>query len=307
VGQYVTFLLDLAADGEDRTIANSLALAPSKALPTNGFHWKVICDGEGKVFVIAPHGRGCEVVAMARYRDGDVVHRLQQEHQRVPTTFQWKLVEDALRANLAKAPELPSDETILDVDETIQAHRPRKRGVRYVVPPAEIPSSIDARPRAKPQGRWIRVVLIAMTIAAVILAVIVLVHVIRIPKGAAIHDAAVLDPIAHASRTMRWSDVAGAQETTIAYVLKDWEAERGKKLCASGVIESIERRDVERRKIFVGRLLTNEGDRVDFVAVGSTGDLVRQRRATLCGVVTGKLAVLGMFDVPENQLPVVEQ
>jgi hypothetical protein len=327
VGQYVTFLLDLAANGEDRTIADSLALAPSTMLPANGFQWKVICDGEGKVFVIASHGRGCEVIAMARHRDGDVVQRLQQEHTRVPTAFQWKLVREALRANVAKLPDPPSDETALDVNDTIQAHRPRKRGVRYVAPPEEIPSRIDTLPRAKPQRAWVWKVLIAMTALAIPVAILVLVKAMTAspatttpapPRPAArapetprptpgTPPPAQVDPVAQASTTMRWSDVADAHETSIAYVLKDWEAERGKKLCMTGTIESIERRDVDRRKTFVGRFVTSEGDRVDFVAVGSTGILVRGSRGTLCGVVTGKLAVLGMFDVPENQLPVVEQ
>jgi hypothetical protein len=109
---------------------------------------------------------------------------------------------------------------------------------------------------------------------------------------------------------LRWSDVE-ADETTVAKVQKDSEAERGKRLCAEGTIEWITRRDVERRKVFVGRLVLSDGDAVAFVAAGTTGELVKRDRGKLCGVVTGTsgndVAVVGMFDLPENRAPQVEQ
>ncbi|MBL9013137.1 MAG: hypothetical protein JNL83_03120 [Myxococcales bacterium] len=109
---------------------------------------------------------------------------------------------------------------------------------------------------------------------------------------------------------LRWSDVE-ADETTVAKVQKDAEPERGKRLCAEGEIERITRRDIERRKAFVGRLALADGDALAFVAVGTTGELVKRMRARFCGVVTGvhgsDVAVLGMFDLPENRTPQVEQ
>lgn len=109
---------------------------------------------------------------------------------------------------------------------------------------------------------------------------------------------------------LRWSDVDVA-ETTVAKVQKDADAERGKRLCGDGEIERITRRDVEQRKAFVGRLVLADGDALAFVAVGTTGELVKRDHAKLCGVVTGTsgndVAVVGMFDLPENRTPQVEQ
>lgn len=111
-------------------------------------------------------------------------------------------------------------------------------------------------------------------------------------------------------RKLRWSDVE-ALETMVAKVQKDPEPERGKRLCAEGQIETITRRDVDRRKVFVGRLVLADGDALAFVAVGTTGELLKRMTTRFCGVVTGMsgndVTVLGMFDLPENRTPQVEQ
>ncbi len=115
----------------------------------------------------------------------------------------------------------------------------------------------------------------------------------------------------YASRHLRWADLDVPAETTIGRVEKDPEPERGKRLCATGELLRIERRDLDARKVYVGSLRTGEHDNLKFVAVGSTGDLVKRSTATLCGVVIGKSAdavsVVGMFDLPENRHPAVEQ
>ncbi len=111
-------------------------------------------------------------------------------------------------------------------------------------------------------------------------------------------------------RKLRWSDVE-AMETIVARVQKDPEPERGKRLCAEGEIERITRRDVGARKVFVGRLVLPDGDGVAFVAVGTTGELLKRMSARFCGVVIGMsgndVAMLGMFDLAENRTPQVEQ
>ncbi|MDX2093130.1 MAG: hypothetical protein SFX73_35130 [Kofleriaceae bacterium] len=110
---------------------------------------------------------------------------------------------------------------------------------------------------------------------------------------------------------MQWSDVSVQAETSLPLVLKDPEVERGKRLCVDGEIERIERRDLDKRKLFVGRLHTAEGDAVEFVAVGTTGQLVKRSKSKFCGVVIGRARgaakLVGMFDLPENQSPLVEQ
>jgi hypothetical protein len=94
-------------------------------------------------------------------------------------------------------------------------------------------------------------------------------------------------------------------------VQKDPDAERGKRMCAEGVIEKIERMDVDRRKVFVGRLRQADGDTIAFTALGTTGDLIKRASAKFCGAVTGTtgdaVAIVGLFDLPENRSPLVEQ
>ena len=115
----------------------------------------------------------------------------------------------------------------------------------------------------------------------------------------------------YASTKLVWADVDGADETTVPLVLKDSDRERGKRLCTSGQIVDIERRDVDQRPVHVGALRTSDGDDVRFVATGSTGLLVKRSDAKLCGIATGRdgkaAVIVGMFDLPENRAPMVER
>ena len=110
---------------------------------------------------------------------------------------------------------------------------------------------------------------------------------------------------------VRWADVEVASETSVARVEKDPAREQGKRLCVDGVIERITRRELGGRDVFAGALATGDGDRVTFLAAGSTGELVKRDRARFCGVVTGTAggdaALFGMFDLPDNRNPPVEQ
>jgi hypothetical protein len=110
----------------------------------------------------------------------------------------------------------------------------------------------------------------------------------------------------YAVAKLRFAEV-DAEETNLALVEKDFKAELGKRMCASGEIRRIERADMDNRKVFVGELMTKEQDRVTFLAVGTTGELVKRSTARFCGVVTDKLQLVGMFDLPENRAPAVEQ
>lgn len=115
----------------------------------------------------------------------------------------------------------------------------------------------------------------------------------------------------YASSKLRWEDVDVPAETSFGHVLKDPEAERGKRMCAEGAIAGIQRRDLGPRKTFQGTLRVNDVDAVAFIAVGTTGELIRGSKARFCGVVTGmwstSVALVGMFDLPENRTPIVEQ
>lgn len=116
----------------------------------------------------------------------------------------------------------------------------------------------------------------------------------------------------YASQHLAWRDVIVTDvETTIPLVLKDSDLERGKRLCATGSLADIEREDLDRRPVFVGVLRTADGDDVHFIAVGSSGSLVKRSTATVCGIVTGRaqkaVVLVGMFDLPENAQPAVER
>jgi hypothetical protein len=115
----------------------------------------------------------------------------------------------------------------------------------------------------------------------------------------------------YAAAKLRWSEVDVPAETTIRDVQTHVELGRGKRLCATGEIRQITRRDLGGRTVHVGRLRTGDVDEVAFVAVGTMGDLVDRSSGRLCGVVLGTspaaVSILGMFDLAENRLPRVER
>lgn len=114
---------------------------------------------------------------------------------------------------------------------------------------------------------------------------------------------------------LEWSDVAVSRnETSHALVQKDSDEARGKRMCVRGMIIQIAVQKTPFGKAYVGLMFSSSQDIFHFIAVGSTGELVSQSRARLCGVVTGKyqysnsgggtghaVAVVGMFDLPENR------
>jgi hypothetical protein len=118
-----------------------------------------------------------------------------------------------------------------------------------------------------------------------------------------------------AAKRMTWRELQALPETKHALVMKDPEAERGKRNCYTGVIVEIQ---VDRSKgvpLYLGGLMTNGGQIARFAAVGSTGELVQKSAARFCGVTTGRQSysnagggtthavyLVGMFDLPENKL-----
>lgn len=117
-----------------------------------------------------------------------------------------------------------------------------------------------------------------------------------------------------AAQAMVWTDVhVENDETSFGKVMKDPNAERGKRMCWSGRIIQITREQVDAGSVFSGLLLTRRRNIISFFAAGSTGDLVGGSRGRFCGVVTGKysysnsgggtshaIAMVGMFKLPEN-------
>lgn len=115
---------------------------------------------------------------------------------------------------------------------------------------------------------------------------------------------------------LSWSEVAVAKdETSYALVMKDADAERGKRLCISGPIIEISKDGVDNLRYFSGLMESAREDLFHFHAVKSTGNIVQGHRAKFCGVVTGEFSyrnsgggtghavdVVGMFDLPENKM-----
>lgn len=116
-------------------------------------------------------------------------------------------------------------------------------------------------------------------------------------------------------KNMRWVQLEVPEnETSVALVQKDPDEARGKRLCAPGTIVQIELQKTAMGKGFIGLFMTDGGNLLRFFVVGSTGTLVGQSHGRICGVVTGKydysnsaggvghaVAVVGMFDLPENR------
>lgn len=115
------------------------------------------------------------------------------------------------------------------------------------------------------------------------------------------------------SEHMTWPEIQALPETKRALVMKDSDPERGKRLCASGTLSEIQADRSAGEPIYVGGLMTPSADVVRFYAVGSSGNLVADSVARICGVVTGRVSysnaiggtthavfVVGMFDIPEN-------
>jgi hypothetical protein len=111
-----------------------------------------------------------------------------------------------------------------------------------------------------------------------------------------------------------WGELQLVEETTRAKVMKDPSAERGKRLCASGTIGEIKTDRSVVTPLYIGGLVTPAMNVVRFIAAGSSGDLVENTAARICGIVTGTQAysnsiggtthavhVVGLFDLPENR------
>jgi hypothetical protein len=365
VGHYLGFMVDLTTG-----MVGRVSYEPDPGTrPTNAFVWKVICDADLNVIVAAAAGDGTQVIATARWRDNEL-RELLQKAPNVPTSYQWSLVETAVRAELAAC--IAKNVATSDVVERIaeieagfaSATIDRASAAQQVARLAERKRSWKDRFAKGSRVRGLLYVALAVAILVPVIAASAIVRsrstrsqpvqhevaraatpVPAAPPPAPVPDApeslemwiansasfeaaiAIAKPemrdtsdelgggakllATYASAKLRWADVDVPPETTVGRVEKDPELERGKRMCATGELVRIERRDLANRKIYVGQLRTIEGDQIRFVAVGTTGDLVKRSSGKLCGAVIGKsggaVSLVGMFDLPENRHPLVEQ
>lgn len=115
---------------------------------------------------------------------------------------------------------------------------------------------------------------------------------------------------------LRWADVSVANnETSPALVKKDSDAARGRRLCTSGQIVQIKVEKLSTGgKVGEGLLMSDSGNIYSFITAGSSGSLVEQSWARMCGVIAGTydysnsgggtghaVSIVGMFDLPENK------
>lgn len=345
VRTFITFHLDLAADRMNRAVPGTVAFKPDDGPLPNDFVWKVICDVHGAVSVLRKAGRKSRLVGTARWRVpagqpaslGTLGDRVERKGS-TPNENQWGMVEAALMAELAKPaaiaasvpiPDPPPGATrVLSEEEKAQAYAQdvirrnreavaERRKVWLIFgailllaagmvagiltcsrrketppPPPPAPVPLEQRIAAAPTfGDALALVTPAMTATADPL------------SPAAIQ-------LAHYTK-LRWVDVSGADATSHAQAVANPAAARGKLMCTAGEISDIAQREVGGRWVYVGHLRSDNGERYAFAAVGTGGDLGDRMPARLCGAVVGSrgttVALFGLFDLPENRMPLVEK
>jgi hypothetical protein len=112
----------------------------------------------------------------------------------------------------------------------------------------------------------------------------------------------------------KWKDLANFEETRFGKVLKDPDAERGKRICMAGSIVEIAADKTAGFTVYHVGLADNNMRFMRVLAVGSTGELIAQSPFRFCGVVIGKVGfqnsiggtteavyAVGVFDLPENR------
>ncbi|MCD6497106.1 MAG: hypothetical protein J7M25_02245 [Deltaproteobacteria bacterium] len=117
------------------------------------------------------------------------------------------------------------------------------------------------------------------------------------------------------SHTPHLEDLDSLEKTSYKRVMKDPQAERGKRLCARTRVIEIHAMHGGKHTYFKGGLIRGYSQIYRFIAVGSTGDLVQRSHAKFCGVVMGTqsysnsgggtahgIEMVGMFDLKENHV-----
>jgi hypothetical protein len=99
---YVELLFDHA---NVRVVDGCVRYAPDASMrPTGLYQHKVVCDPDGNVYVFATPDPDSDMIRLAtcRWRDSALCERRQDGGE--PDDFQWMALEDALRAELSRAP-----------------------------------------------------------------------------------------------------------------------------------------------------------------------------------------------------------
>lgn len=128
--------------------------------------------------------------------------------------------------------------------------------------------------------------------------------------------------VAWASDHLNWAELELIPATKLELVRKDSHLERGKRTCVSGKLNEIYAiQSFSPQKVYAGYFASKSGKFIlNYIAVRSSGSLVDGNTATFCGVVTGTssypngrggrtdaVVAIGMFDLPENRIPVMSK
>lgn len=115
------------------------------------------------------------------------------------------------------------------------------------------------------------------------------------------------------AKHLDWAALRARPETLHGLVMKDPEAQAGKRLCPVGLVSEIEVDRTAGTPIYVGGMVDDTGLVYRFLAVRSTVGIIANQRAKFCGIVTGRAIfqnlgggttkaaqLVGMFDIPAN-------
>lgn len=332
----MTFLIDAGG-----VVRGSISKTPDPRQPDELDVFKVICTGRRITVIGRDQERTTRVFATARWRAGELDRRTLSKGTPRLTADQWTMIRNAIAEHVdgvrpeALRPEGPkaarevvsrsplkldppsatfkavvwgSMATIMALTAVLSYTCTRKdEPATVAAAPAPAPTPVTQAPAPPPPEE---------PIEARIMKADSFVDAFALAKPAMTDSAEAFSPGAklfttYAVGKLRWEDVDVAAETTFGHVIKDADVERGKRMCADGELVAIQRRDLGPRKIYVGSLRVSDTDTIAFVAVGTTGELIRGSKARFCGAVTGTagpaVSMVGMFDLPENRTPIVEQ
>lgn len=112
---------------------------------------------------------------------------------------------------------------------------------------------------------------------------------------------------------LQWAELNSLPTGSFALTMKDPNTQRGKKICMSGIALQIAATPIDDVELHESIISSDAGDIYSLLAVKSIGEVVANRKAAMCGVITGtrsyrtsgngithSLQLVGMFDLPEN-------
>lgn len=107
-----------------------------------------------------------------------------------------------------------------------------------------------------------------------------------------------------------WAQLDGIPQTQAAAFLANPAGERGKRICAAGTVQSINKKTAAPPHHHEGVLATKEGETIAYDAVLDVTGIAANGQGRFCGIATGVITqadgkravrLVGMFDTPANR------